>query len=157
MFAIRFRKWFFSIWQIRFNYWFWASLSSAKVDDHLNCCFRMADDMLLETVVCDSTDPCKIFFCDENKNMDEESLHGIGSRPSPYYIERIAELNNFEVIRYFSADLNYGDQFLYDWEHRNDDRLGDFKLRRFWRLKKKTLAGKKPWKLGYFVNCGMAR
>jgi SAM-dependent methyltransferase len=112
-----------------------------NVDEHLKCCFRISDDMVFETVVCDSTDPHKIFFCDENKDIDEEALEGIGSRPSPFYIERIAKENNFEPIRYFSSDLNSGDQFLYDWDHRNDKRLGDdFKLRRFWRFRKTTAA-----------------
>ena len=108
-----------------------------NVDSHLNCCFKMADDVLLESVVCDSTDPDKIFFCDENRDVDEEAVEGTGSRPSPFYIEKIAKENNFEVVRYFSEDLNSGDLFFYDWEHKNDNRLGDgFKLRRFWRFKK---------------------
>lgn len=108
-----------------------------NVDAHLKCCFEIADDILLETVVCDSTDPYKIFYCQEDKNVDELAVEGVGSRPSPFYIERIAKENNFETIRYFDADLNCDEQFIYNWEHRNDDRLGDdFKLRRFWRLKK---------------------
>jgi 2-polyprenyl-3-methyl-5-hydroxy-6-metoxy-1,4-benzoquinol methylase len=108
-----------------------------KVDEHLNCCFRMSDDILFESVVCDSTDPYKIFFCDENKDIDEEALEGIGSRPSPFYIERIAKEHHFESIRYFNADLNSGKQFIYDWKHKNDNRPGEgFKLRRFWRFKK---------------------
>ncbi len=108
-----------------------------NVEAHLNYCFKMSDDILLESVVCDSTDPYKIFFCDENKKIDEEALGGTGSRPSPFYIERIAKENNFEVIRYFSEDLNCGNQFIYNWSHRNDNNLGgNFKLRRFWRFKK---------------------
>jgi SAM-dependent methyltransferase len=104
---------------------------------HLDWCFKMSDDIFLETVVCDSTDPYKIFYCDENINKDEEALEGIGCRPSPFYVERLANENNFEAIRYFSADLNVRDQFVYDWVHRNDNRLGeDWKLRRCWRLKK---------------------
>ncbi len=109
-----------------------------NVDEHLKCCFKVSDDILFETVVCDSSDPHKIYFCEEDKNVDEEALEGVGSRPSPFYIERIVEENNFEAIRYFTADLNSGDTFLYDWPHRNDERLGDgFRLRRFWRFKKK--------------------
>ena len=107
-----------------------------NVDKHLNCCFKMSDDIFLETVVSDSTDPYKIFYVKENINKDEEALEGTGSRPSPFYIERIAQENNFEAIRYFSADLNSG-VFVYDWPHRNDNRLGEnWRLRRFWRLKK---------------------
>jgi SAM-dependent methyltransferase len=108
-----------------------------NVDGHLNCCFKMSDDILLETVVCDSTDPYKIFYCEENKKVDDHALNGIGSRPSPFYIERIAKENSFEAIRYFGDELNSGTQFCYDWEHKDDNRLGDnFRLRRFWRLRK---------------------
>jgi SAM-dependent methyltransferase len=110
-----------------------------NVDEHLRCCFKIADDILFETVVCDSTDPHKIFFCDEDKLIEEEALEGTGCRPSPFYVERLAEESGFEVIRHFSRDLNSGDQFVYDWEHKNDERLGeDFKLRRFWRFKKRS-------------------
>ena len=112
-----------------------------NVDAHLNCCFKMSDEIVLETVVCDSTDPNKIFHFKENKNVDEEALEGTGSCPSPFYIERVANENNFEAMRYFSSDLNVKtlfsrNIFLYDWIHRNDERLGGYKLRRCWRLKK---------------------
>ena len=117
-----------------------------NVESHLKCCFSAADDMVLETVVCDSTDPEKIFFCDERQAVDEEALEGTGSRPSPFYIERIAQENDFDVFRFFTADLNSGQenpteyQFRYDWEHKNDDsynaHFGGPDLRRFWRCKK---------------------
>ena len=112
-----------------------------NVDEHLKCCFGMSDDILLETVVCDSTDPHTILVVDEDSKVNEESLSGTGSRPSPFYIERIADENDFEAIRYFNADLNVGVDFLYDWEHRNDNALGGWKLRRFWRLRRKAASG----------------
>jgi len=111
-----------------------------NAEKHLECCFKAADEILFETVVCDSTDPHKIFFIDEteeNKTTDEGTLEGTGCRPSPAYIERIASANNFDVMRYFDSDLNSGDQFIYNWEHKNDERLGDFRLRRFWRFTKR--------------------
>ena len=112
-----------------------------NVQEHLESCFKMSDDMVCETVVCDSIDPSRIFFCDENSDEDEKALDGTGSRPSPFYIERIAEDNDFEVTRYFTADLNSGDQFIYDWEHKNIDRVSDdIKLRRFWRFSKTVSA-----------------
>ncbi len=110
------------------------------VEEHLKCCFSMADDIVLETVVCDSSDPDKIVFCQERSAVDEESLEGTGSRPSPFYVEKIATENNFQFVRYFTPDLNSGGIFSYDWPHRNDGRgaRGDnFELRRFWRLQKK--------------------
>jgi 2-polyprenyl-3-methyl-5-hydroxy-6-metoxy-1,4-benzoquinol methylase len=115
-----------------------------NVDSHLKCCFSVADDIVLETIVCDSTDPYKIFYCKERREIDEESLEGVGSRPSPMYIERIAEENGFKIFRYFTSDLNSGQetpdgyQFRYDWEHKNDDSFNNHfngpDLRRFWRF-----------------------
>ena len=117
-----------------------------NVEAHLRWFFSIADDMVLETVVCDSTDPQKIFFCEERSEVDEEALEGTGSRPSPFYVERIAQDSNFEIMRYFTVDLNSGQeipngyQFLYDWKHKDDDsfnaRFGKGDLRRFWRFKK---------------------
>jgi SAM-dependent methyltransferase len=107
-----------------------------NVTDHLNYCFKMSDDIMLESEVCDSTDPYKIIFYDEDKDIDVNALEGIGSLPSPFFIERIAQENNFEGTRYFSADLNY-DNFIYDWEHKNNDPGGKIiTLRRCWRFKK---------------------
>jgi len=104
-----------------------------NVDEHLNCCFKTSKEILFETVVCNSRDPEKIIFYEEDVNVDEEALEGTGCRPSPFYIERFAEQNNFEVIRHFSRDLNSGNLFKYDWDHEKDAILGDdFKLRRFW-------------------------
>jgi SAM-dependent methyltransferase len=111
-----------------------------EVDEHLRCCFSMTDDIMLETVVCDSTDPHAIFYCDEDAAVDEEALRGTGSRPSPSYVERLATENGFAVHRYFDADLNVGDEFVYDWEHRNDERLGGWRLRRLWRFTRTTTA-----------------
>jgi SAM-dependent methyltransferase len=117
-----------------------------NVESHLNCCFAATKDMVAETVVCDSTDPHKIVFCAGRPEVDEESVEGTGSRPSPHFIERIAQENNFEIVRHFTADLNSGQespagyQFLYDWDHKNDGSFNaDFQgrdLRRFWRFRK---------------------
>jgi SAM-dependent methyltransferase len=110
-----------------------------NVDEHLKCCFKMSDEIILETVVCDSTDPHKIFYCDENSRMNSMALNGVGSRPSPFYIERIAAENGFRPVRHFSTDLNSGYQYSYDWRHKNNNRLGDqWKLRRFWLLKRES-------------------
>jgi len=110
-----------------------------NVERHLACCFSMADDVLIETVVCDSTDPQKMYYCAERPDVNEEALEGVGSRPSPYYIERIATEHNFEFTRYFTSDLNGGGAFRYDWAHKNDcsgRSAEDFWYRRFWRMRK---------------------
>jgi SAM-dependent methyltransferase len=109
-----------------------------EVDGHLARCFGMADEIVLETVVCDSLDPHHILFRDEHVEIDEEALNGIGSRPSPFYVERLAEEAGLDVERHFSADLNSGGFFRYDWEHRDDGSANDdFGNRRFWRLSRK--------------------
>jgi SAM-dependent methyltransferase len=106
-----------------------------NVDEHLHCCFQNSREVLFETVVCNSRDPEKIIFYEEDINIDEEALEGTGCRPSPFYVERIAKENHFEVIRHFSSDLNSGDLFVYDWDHEKDRKRGDdFSLRRFWRF-----------------------
>lgn len=108
-----------------------------EVDKHLSCCFATADEIVLETAVCDSGDPHLVLFRDEDVTVDEESLCGTGSRPSPFYIERMAEENGFHIVRCFSADLNAGPQFCYDWEHKDDGEAPEtLRLRRFWRLTK---------------------
>jgi hypothetical protein len=108
-----------------------------NVDEHMRTCFGLADDIVLETVVCDSRDPQKLVFIPGRQDVIEESLHGVGCRPSPAYVERLAEEAGFRVERHFTADLNTADgQFVYDWVHKDDGNLGDFHLRRFWRLQR---------------------
>lgn len=109
-------------------------------DQHLATCFAMSDEIVLESVVCDSLDPYCIIEREERSEVDEEALNGIGSRPSPFYIERLAEEAGFRVDRHFSSDLNSGKFFRYDWCHRDDGAPNDdFVKRRFWRLKRGSL------------------
>ncbi|MGN6375792.1 MAG: class I SAM-dependent methyltransferase [Sphingomonas sp.] len=104
---------------------------------HLGCCFALADDMVLESVVCDSTDPHLVILRDEDPELEEEALHGTGSRPSPFFIERVAAEHGFSIERVFSSDLNSGRQFCYDWEHKDDGSPhDDFVNRRFWRFRR---------------------
>lgn len=107
------------------------------VDAHLRRCFAMTDDLVAETVVCDSIDPDVILLREENAEAEEDALGGTGSRPSPFYIERLAIENGFAVERIFSSDLNSGTQFRYDWQHRTDGAANDDLVnRRFWRFRR---------------------
>jgi len=109
------------------------------VGAHLRRCFALTNEMVLESVVCDSSDPDLVLLREENPGIDEESLRGVGSRPSPFFIERIAAEEGFDVERIFSSDLNSGQQFCYDWEHRNDGSANDdFINRRFWRFRRRA-------------------
>ncbi len=105
-----------------------------EVEAHLRRCFGMCDEMVLETVVCDSNDPSRLELVPERADVIEEAMHGMGSRPSPAYVERIAQEAGFAPEMIKSADLNVGDQFVYDWEAKNDGDLGGWRNRRFWRF-----------------------
>ncbi|HEX8902267.1 class I SAM-dependent methyltransferase [Vitreimonas sp.] len=105
-----------------------------NVDEHMARCFAMTDSMIMETVVCDSQDPHKMLLVPEPKAVLEQSLHGMGSRPSPFYVERLGTEAGFKFDRHFTADLNFEDRFIYDWPHQNDDSHGDWQKRRFWRF-----------------------
>jgi SAM-dependent methyltransferase len=45
------------------------------VENHLKCCFSVADDIILETVVCDSSDPDKIVLCQERSEIEQAAAH----------------------------------------------------------------------------------
>lgn len=109
----------------------------ADVEQHLSRCFELADDIVLESVVCDSTDPHKILIVDADAKLNEMAISGVGSRPSPAYIERIAVEHGFQIERHFTSDLNSLD-YVYDWEHKNNDDPGGYDQRRFWRLRRES-------------------
>jgi hypothetical protein len=69
-----------------------------NVEEHLNQCFSIADEVVLESVVCDSDDPEKLVLVSERSEVLVEAMHGKGSRPSPAYIERVAGKNGFSII-----------------------------------------------------------
>lgn len=110
-----------------------------NTEQHLKTCFRMTDEIVHETVVMDSKDPQQIVFCQERADVEEEALEGVGCRPSPAWVERVAQECGFTVHRYFTADLNAGNYFFYDWKALNNGRgtgSNDFQLRRFWRFQR---------------------
>jgi SAM-dependent methyltransferase len=111
----------------------------SDVDAHLGQAWRMADDIMLESVVCDSSDPNHIVYFEGDKTINEEGLHGRQNRPSPFYIERLARENGFDFDRVFSRDLN-SSIFVYDWPHKNDGAYAGWGRRRMWRLRKRAAA-----------------
>lgn len=106
-----------------------------NVDNVLGCCAELSDDIILETMVCDSTDPSKILIVDMDPQIIDHPIYGKGARPSPAYIENYFRNKNFSAIRYFDSDLNMGRRHRYDWEHKNDNSVKE-QLRRFWRFKR---------------------
>jgi 2-polyprenyl-3-methyl-5-hydroxy-6-metoxy-1,4-benzoquinol methylase len=110
----------------------------SDVDSHLKQCWDLANEIMLETVVCDLIDPDYIVYFAGNRLINEESLSGVQNRPSPSYIERLACVAGFEIDRYFTRDLNSG-LFTYDWVHKNNGDLGGWYQRRMWRFHKRGM------------------
>jgi SAM-dependent methyltransferase len=106
-----------------------------NVERHLGCCFGAAGEVVLESAVCDSTDPYRILVVKEDPASMKMALHGVGSRPSPFFVERLATERGFTITRLFLAELNAGPEFCYDWTHRDDGSApDDLSLRRMWRF-----------------------
>jgi hypothetical protein len=103
------------------------------IEAHLQSCFTVADNVILETIVADSSDPEFIEYFNENAASAGNSVHGFGAKVSPAYIEQRARNAGFDVHRHFDGSLNVGN-YLYDWkpENTNADTRGRWWLRRFW-------------------------
>jgi SAM-dependent methyltransferase len=113
------------------------------VDRHLAQCWALADEIVLESVVCDSLDPAKIVYLGRDKPVNSRGLHGKQNRPSPFYVERLATAAGYEIERCFTPDLNSG-MFIYDWRHKDNGDLGGFAKRRMWRFHKPAQAARAP-------------
>lgn len=105
-----------------------------NLDILMGCCAKLSDDILIETMVCDSTDPSKILFTELTSEGNDNPMSGVSARPSPAYIEKFHSDRGFTVQRYFDSNLNT-DKHCYDWKHLNDDNIIDSR-RRFWRFQK---------------------
>lgn len=101
-----------------------------NVDVVMDCCARMSDQIFLETMVCDSTDPDKIVYVDMAPDVVDHPLRGKSARPSPFYIERFYQERSFSIHRAFDADLNTY-YHTCDWAHANRPEI-DNRHRRFW-------------------------
>jgi SAM-dependent methyltransferase len=60
-----------------------------RVEESLRTACQNCQHLILETAVSDSTDPYFISHLKENALHYDQALHGVGSRPSPAYVERI--------------------------------------------------------------------
>jgi len=89
---------------------------------------RVSDLIILETEVSDSTDPT---FC--RKILEEgydQSIHGVGCRPSEFLVEGILQSMGFDFVKILDRDLN-SSIHRYDWCNRNTGQWA-YGLRRFW-------------------------
>jgi len=91
--------------------------------------------LILETEVCDSTDSTDVLRI--NETGYDQAFNGVGSRPSPSYIERILESQNTVYRTILDGDLNHAFH-RYDWVHTNSKRWENG-LRRFWICWKKEI------------------
>jgi len=109
-----------------------------NIDTLMKSCAALSDNVVLESLVCDSENPEKVVYVKEPSGGSIDSpIHSIGARPSPFYIEKYFIENGFSFVRHFDGNLNT--QWVkYDWSHKNDNRLIDhqYQLRRFWQFKK---------------------
>ena len=101
-----------------------------NLNNVLKCCAKMSDNILIETLVCDSTDPSKIIYFERDTKLNDESLSHQWVRVSPFYIEKFFKENNFEMFRHFTEDLNT-EKHHYNWKHKNDGSINQ-SMRRFW-------------------------
>jgi SAM-dependent methyltransferase len=111
-----------------------------EVDKILNYCAKMTDNILLETLVCDSEDPDKIISANiPTESIDNPINNEFLPHPSPFYIESFFKNHDWKTHRHFSSDLNTP-YHLYDWEHQNSDKIVNDqtaqRLRRFWHFSK---------------------
>ena len=92
----------------------------SNYEDHLRAVCASANNIVLETSVCDSNDPHKNIIISENKNIYDLSGNGQGCRPSAAAIERVFKECGFTFIRLDKVKFNSG-TYLYNWLSKNDD------------------------------------
>ena len=99
-------------------------------EKHLKDICYSANHLVLETAVCDSQDPHKVFTYSENKGIYDWSFNGFGNRASPAAIERVLKDNGMDYLRIDNKKLNAGN-FKYDWISNNHNGHSN-EQRRFW-------------------------
>jgi len=97
---------------------------------HLAAACSCSPILILETAVCDSDDPNKCVTVDESKAIYDNSINGVGCRPSSAAIEKVLTKCGMSFTRVDSNKLN-ASPFIYDWQIQN---TGDTSInrRRIW-------------------------
>lgn len=95
---------------------------------------QIANNLILETEVCDSDDPTRVVQIDEHRSIYDWAFNGVGHKPSAANIEKILQEAGMKFQRFDTPDLNTG-PYRYDWELTNTHsrKIGN---RRFWIAKK---------------------
>ena len=99
-------------------------------ESHIKEICKSTNHLVLETAVCDSDDPYKVFFFAEGKTTYDMAANGQGCRPSVAAIERVLKECGFTFKRQDSSKFNSGN-FKYDWRPTNGSGH-DANQRRIW-------------------------
>lgn len=99
-------------------------------ESHLRNVCSVAQNLVLETSVCDDSDPYKNIILDENKAIYDLSINGKSSRPTAAAIERILSECGMTFQRINNNKFNSG-TYKYDWQELNNSEC-DFNKRRIW-------------------------
>lgn len=108
----------------------------SNFESHLKSVCASTTHLVLETAVCDSSDPYKVIQVEENKGSYDLSANGLGCRPSAAAIERILTECGMNFKRVDSSSYNAAG-YVYDWQSRDNDNT-DIHNRRMWFAVKKT-------------------
>lgn len=112
----------------------WGTLYHLKnIEDNLMRVCKDVNYLFLETECCDSDDTINTYINEVDSYGGDQAKGGIGSRPSPSYVEKLLADNNFEFKRIKDTDLNCL-YYLYDWAITNTKEfyLNGIVFRGFW-------------------------
>lgn len=115
----------------------------ANFEAHLKAVCSSANTLILETAVCDSSDPFKTIIITENKNIYDLSGNGQGCHPSVAAIERVLKECGFNFSRIDSPKFNSG-SYQYNWVSKNDNSHSSNQRRMWFAEKNKHLHAVPP-------------
>jgi Methyltransferase domain len=111
-------------------------------EQNLRQACHMSDCIVLETECADSDDPHFTTHKKETAYWCDQSLDGIGSRPSPAFVERVLKDEGMEFTRIDDARCNSEEDF-YDWPIKNTNLVATGQ-RRMWFVKRACNKEPKP-------------
>jgi SAM-dependent methyltransferase len=101
----------------------------------IEACGRSVDVLVLESVVSDTTEPVLSPVSEATGWLGpDQALSGIGSRPSPSWVETNSKAFGFEEVRDISSPIANWAVGAFDWEPRNsgESRRHGVNLRKMW-------------------------
>ena len=97
-----------------------------KFDDHLANVCNNVNFLILQCDVIDSDDATECTTVSELSDRRDQSLAGVGTRPSPAYVEAILSANGMHFKRLSDPDFNLSGEWVkrYDWTCQNTKKSG---------------------------------